>query len=60
VVRGIGGAADYIGTSEADDVAQLFGVNADVLDLDAALSRLASLDPRKSQIAELRFFGGEP
>jgi RNA polymerase sigma factor (TIGR02999 family) len=30
----------------------------DVLDLDAALKRLAVVDPRKSQIAELRFFGG--
>jgi RNA polymerase sigma factor (TIGR02999 family) len=30
----------------------------DVLDLDAALNRLAELDPRKSHIAELRFFGG--
>jgi RNA polymerase sigma factor (TIGR02999 family) len=30
----------------------------DLLDLDAALTRLAALDPRKSRIAELRFFGG--
>jgi RNA polymerase sigma factor (TIGR02999 family) len=30
----------------------------DVLDLDAALRQLASFDPRKSRIAELRFFGG--
>jgi RNA polymerase sigma factor (sigma-70 family) len=29
-----------------------------LLDLDAALTRLASFDPRKGQIAELRFFGG--
>ena len=33
-------------------------MNVDVLDLDAALSRLAILDPRKGQLAELRFFGG--
>jgi len=32
--------------------------DVDVLDLDAALTRLAAFDPRKSQIAELRFFGG--
>ncbi len=32
--------------------------DVDVLDLDAALTRLAALDPRKSRIAELRFFGG--
>ena len=30
----------------------------DVLALDEALTRLAKLDPRKSQIVELRFFGG--
>lgn len=33
-------------------------VDLDVLDLDAALTRLAEFDQRKSQIAELRFFGG--
>ena len=32
--------------------------DVDVLDLDDALTRLAAFDPRKSQIAELRFFGG--
>jgi RNA polymerase sigma factor (TIGR02999 family) len=30
----------------------------EVLDLDRALVELATFDPRKSQIAELRFFGG--
>ena len=30
----------------------------DVLDLDAALDRLAAFDARKSRIAEMRFFGG--
>jgi RNA polymerase sigma factor (TIGR02999 family) len=30
----------------------------DLLDLDAALARLAEFDERKSRIAELRFFGG--
>jgi RNA polymerase sigma factor (TIGR02999 family) len=33
-------------------------IEIDVLDLDAALHRLATLDPRVSRIAELRFFGG--
>jgi RNA polymerase sigma factor (TIGR02999 family) len=33
-------------------------VDVDVLDLDVALTQLAAFDPRKSQIAELRFFGG--
>lgn len=32
----------------------------DVLDLDTALCELASFDPRKSRIAELRFFAGLP
>lgn len=31
---------------------------SDVLALDEALNRLATLDPRKSQIIELHFFGG--
>lgn len=30
----------------------------DVIDLDNALDELAALDPRKAQVAELRFFGG--
>jgi RNA polymerase sigma factor (TIGR02999 family) len=30
----------------------------DVLDLDRALTDLASVDPRKARIVELRFFGG--
>jgi RNA polymerase sigma factor (TIGR02999 family) len=33
-------------------------VDVRVLDLDAALTELASFDPRRSRIAELRFFGG--
>jgi RNA polymerase sigma factor (TIGR02999 family) len=33
-------------------------VSVDVLDLDAALTRLAAFDPRKCELAELRFFGG--
>jgi len=32
--------------------------NLDVLALDAAMTKLASLDPRQCQIVELRFFGG--
>ena len=32
--------------------------DVDVLDLDHSLTRLAEIDPRKSQIAELRFFAG--
>lgn len=32
--------------------------DVDVLDLDVALKELAAFDARKSQVAELRFFGG--
>ena len=32
--------------------------NVDVLALDAALDKLAEIDPRQSQLVELRFFGG--
>jgi RNA polymerase sigma factor (TIGR02999 family) len=41
-----------------DRVAEMPARDVEVLDLDAALIRLATFDPRKSQIAELRFFGG--
>jgi DNA-directed RNA polymerase specialized sigma24 family protein len=30
----------------------------DVLDLDVALEKLSNLDPRQSELVELRFFGG--
>lgn len=33
-------------------------LDVDVLDLDTALRKLEAFDPRKSRIAELRFFGG--
>jgi RNA polymerase sigma factor (TIGR02999 family) len=42
---------------DANDVA-MSPIQIDLLDLDAALERLAAFDPRKSRIAELRFFGG--
>jgi RNA polymerase sigma factor (TIGR02999 family) len=41
-----------------DDVQPYGPPDVDVLDLDAALSELALFDPRRSQVAELRFFGG--
>jgi len=40
-----------------DEEAQYDPRDVDLLDLDAALSELAALDPRKSRGAELRFFG---
>jgi RNA polymerase sigma factor (TIGR02999 family) len=44
--------------SLVDIAAQRQPHDVDVLDLHAALEELASFDPRKSQVAELRFFGG--
>ena len=41
-----------------DWVAEQPAPDVELLDLDAVLTRLATFDPRKSQIAELRFFGG--
>ena len=41
-----------------DAIAVTHRADVDVLDLDSALTRLAILDARKSQIAELRFFTG--
>lgn len=33
-------------------------INVDLIDLDTAMKKLALLDPRQSQLVELRFFGG--
>ena len=49
---------EWLRVTLEDAVAATPAVDVDVIDLDDALSRLAAFDPRKSQIAELRFFGG--
>ena len=36
----------------------LEGEELDLLELDEAMNRLAELDPRQTQVVELRFFGG--
>jgi RNA polymerase sigma factor (TIGR02999 family) len=41
-----------------DNAAQCDPPDVDLLDLDAALSELAAIDPRKCRVAELRLFGG--
>ena len=41
-----------------EGVAQRQAREVDLLDLDRALNELATFDARKSQVAELRFFGG--
>lgn len=51
-----GGVQYQVSLSAADEVAD--ARPADVLALDAALKTLASYDPQKSRIVELRFFGG--
>jgi RNA polymerase sigma factor (TIGR02999 family) len=51
-----GGAAYPIALEEAAVVAPRRGL--DLIALDNALEKLATIDPRKSQVVELRFFGG--
>jgi len=51
-----GGGAAEIPFDEA--FIALGAPSSDLLSLDEALNRLAEFDPRKSQVVELRFFGG--
>ena len=51
-----GGAARRVSLDEAMIVSKEKA--ADVVVLDDALTRLAAIDPRKSQVVELRYFGG--
>jgi RNA polymerase sigma factor (TIGR02999 family) len=51
-----GGKAPHVEFEEGLIVSR--EVPADLLALDDALQALAELDPRKSQVVELRFFGG--
>lgn len=51
-----GGKAVYLSLDEAPVVAP--ERDASLLALDEALSALAAVDPRKSQVVELRYFGG--
>jgi RNA polymerase sigma factor (TIGR02999 family) len=41
-----------------DEASATSGVTSDLIALDDALGALARIDPRKSQVVELRFFGG--
>jgi RNA polymerase sigma factor (TIGR02999 family) len=52
--RGGGWAQVTLGATPTPEQGDLLGV----LDLDAALNRLADLDARKARIVELKFFGG--
>jgi RNA polymerase sigma factor (TIGR02999 family) len=51
-----GGQSPHIAIDESLLVSE--EPRADVVGLDDALSALAAIDPRKSQVVELRFFGG--
>ena len=51
-----GGNAEQVSFDEALVVAR--GKSTDLVALDDALTALASVDPRMSQVVELRFFGG--
>jgi len=51
-----GGEIAILPLDEALDGAEMPGL--DFADLDEALKALAKVDPRKSQVVELRFFGG--
>jgi RNA polymerase sigma-70 factor (ECF subfamily) len=48
----------WVRVTLAEHVAAMPVRDVQLLDLDAALARLATFGPRASQIAELRFFGG--
>ena len=51
-----GGDAHRVSFDEAIIVSRERG--ADLVALDDALDKLAAIDPRKSKVVELRFFGG--
>ena len=51
-----GGHAQQVSLDEAADVSSERA--ADLVALDEALTRLASIDPRKCQLVELKYFGG--
>jgi RNA polymerase sigma-70 factor (ECF subfamily) len=51
-----GGAARQVSLDEAVIIQE--DRSAELIELDEALKKLAEIDPRKSQVVELRFFGG--
>jgi len=52
-----GGAQHLIALDDAGDIPERARC-PDLVALDAALTRLSAIDPRRSQVVELRFFGG--
>lgn len=51
------GAGELVVAVDPDDVAAR-SVSEELLDLDAALTRFATEEPRKARVVELRFFAG--
>ena len=51
-----GGLAQQVSLEEANAMTEVRA--AELIDLDEALEELAKLDPRKSRVVELRYFGG--
>jgi len=51
-----GGKTIHVSLSEADT--QAAELSVELLALDEALNKLAAIDPRKSLVVELRYFGG--
>ena len=51
-----GGGAQQVSLDEAAAVTS--GIGSELLRLDEALKMLAEMDPRRSQVVELRYFGG--
>jgi RNA polymerase sigma factor (TIGR02999 family) len=52
------GGGQRVESLEADPLVAVEGCSADLLDLEAALQRLAALHERQARIVECRFFGG--
>jgi RNA polymerase sigma-70 factor, ECF subfamily len=53
-----GGETTRVALEEIDALVAEPAFDADVLALDAALEKLTRIDPRRSRVVELRFFGG--
>jgi RNA polymerase sigma factor (TIGR02999 family) len=53
-----GGGGQRIDIDGSEDLARDDGAELDLCELDAALEKLAALDPELAAIVELRFFGG--
>jgi RNA polymerase sigma factor (TIGR02999 family) len=54
-----GGPDTRVSLDDANPAAPKAGpATVDLLDLDAALTRLAALDPRQARLVDLRYFGG--